>query len=205
MSKPPYKPTESQLPTGQVIDLAAPDPERIDLIGLIEMISKQVRWGGATPNTAFSIGQHCVNGASLWASTLPPRIRMLILLHDLHEFCGDITDPVQEAAGIRTQWRLFTDRVDTAIYHAVGIDPPTPEERAIIATIDKALAHLEFNDLMHPDLEPLVPVDQLPPRSRILKAHHWPTVMAMYLNLFRQLATELNLRGTATVRILDGN
>lgn len=201
----PYSPTETVTPTARRIDLLRPEPRSLHIRGMAEMLAKQPRWHGSNPGTPISVAQHCHHGAAWYAVQHGPRLAMLFLLHDLHEaIATDIPKPVQIAAGITDAWADFTAHLDRFIWHAVGIDPPDRAEQQMIAVIDRAMADIEFADLMEPSLRRLVADEELAPRPAMVRPLTWDRAMQDWLNLFHRLALELGLNGEATRDYLDG-
>lgn len=201
----PYSPTEIGLANGTRLDLAAPHPSLIDLRALSEQLAKTARFAGATPGVFYSVAQHCVEAMRLLPAGASDRLRMLVLIHDLHEGpAEDLATPAKHAAGIEAPWKALTDHLDWAIYRAIGIEAPTWEERNQIKRIDRIALGVEYIDLMHPDLPPPVDPAELPAPRAVIRAMPWEAAQDLFLRTFIDLAQRMpELNGPATRRLLN--
>lgn len=121
---------------GLRFDLANPRPADVSLLDIARHLSSINRFNGATwPRV--NVACHSIRVARSVQSH-GPRLFLLALLHDAHEaYVGDITTPVRHVIG-STAIEDLTRRIDAAIYAAVGIDPPTAAEQAVIESADRA-------------------------------------------------------------------
>lgn len=138
---------------------------------------------------------------SLWVAQLclrtteDPQTSLYALLHDAHEaYIGDIPTPVKNLPGMRDALRPVVNRLQNAIYDALGLAPPSPEQRAWVAWAD-ALALVEESRFLMPSRgfdwgvpvpEPPVPCADTPPFPPVLPRTPEYTVEA-FLSLYGEL------------------
>lgn len=175
------------------IDLLDPKPEQIDFASIAEHLAKEKRYNGATPEAEYSVAQHCCVGAdAMIAAGLSELDAAAFLLHDGHEaLLKDDTTPKKHAIAelaasefgclsteILNAFELLTDRHDTALHTAAGLQwPLTDERRRAVKRYDLIMFVTEWRDLMrdipHPNWHPYAGIKPLP--ERIIA---WPWAVA---------------------------
>lgn len=127
--------------SGEMIFLPEPDPARIHIEDMARALAMQCRYNGHVKAFA-SVAQHCVfvaRALAIWGHSR--RLQLLGLIHDGAEtYDGDV---------IRGMKRICPDvqkleaAATRAIYEALGISPPTPEEEGIVKEADNAVMAIE--------------------------------------------------------------
>ena len=127
--------------SGQHIDLRELDPGLICIEDIANALAMQCRYNGHVTGFA-SVAQHCVfvtRALGIWGHD--PRIQLLGLLHDAAEaYVGD---------EIRGKKRLCPEAIRlealsmAAVYEALGVEPPSTEEAAIVKEADDAALAIE--------------------------------------------------------------
>lgn len=145
--------TSVRAPSGRLIPLITPRPEEIHFPDIAEMLAKQNRFAGGTPNVVYSVAQHSCHVAD----RLLPEARLYGLLHDAHEApLGDWTTPLKEAVkalggeiAIGALQRLERDMAD-AIHRSAGAAWPPPDSiRYAVKIADVDAFVTEGRDMMH--------------------------------------------------------
>ena len=140
--------------TGLRFDLPIPRPEQIDIRDIAHALSLLCRFNGHC-SRFYSVAEHCVLVADALypasrvplVSYMPGRISLLGLLHDAAEaYTGDLAKPVKNC--IDGEWSVLESGIENAIYAALRIPPPTPEERELIKLADLAILATEAAALM---------------------------------------------------------
>lgn len=127
--------------------LCLANPVITDLWPLVRAIAGLRRFNGHTKFPIW-VTQHSV--AVAWECT--GAARPYGLLHDLHEgVIGDIPTPVKRMLGFEQGGALdaLADRLDAAIWKAVGLPPPDEAIRAEVRRADVAVLMAERRDAMH--------------------------------------------------------
>lgn len=131
---------------GGAFDTANPGACRslsIDVIA--SSLAKQCRFNGHC-NGFYSVAQHSV----IVARNVPYLNRRHALLHDAHEvIIGDIIRPIKSAMWTVGLQRMV-DSIDSAIYQALGIEPPDDDARCKIKLADDRALATEKRDLLLP-------------------------------------------------------
>lgn len=148
--------------TGRAITMARPDKREIDaLTDLPETLARITRYNGSVPGGILSVAQHCVMMAdAVLDETCDADLARLALLHDGHEFIvGDITTPQVEGFA-EIEIELFGDsriasviaeakrRSDVAIFAALGVPWPTPQQIQAIKSYDLRMLATERQQLL---------------------------------------------------------
>lgn len=176
--------------SGREINLLGPQPEDINFYDIAEALAKQARFNGHTPNTCYSVAQHCV----LVADALPPAHRLAGLLHDAQEaYMGDITRPVKEAMkALKCDYglRRVADLLDEAIFAAAGLTwPPPIATMDAVHDMDRRVLATELRDLMASQFG-LARGSYSPLPVRI-KPQPWPKAAEEWLDRFYRYRTEI--------------
>lgn len=105
---------------GHYVDLAAPNPDSIEIRSIAAALSKICRFGGHCPQF-YSVAEHCVHAANLAAEDgWPIEVQKAILLHDAAEaYIGDMTKPLKMLV---RDYAAIESRVEIAIAIAFDID-----------------------------------------------------------------------------------
>lgn len=133
--------------SGRRLDLLDPSPLDIEIEDIAHGLARVARWNGQTlGDHAFSVAQHSVVVEEICAQLEPdlqPRWRLAALLHDASEYViGDMISPFKAALGY--DYRLFEERLETAIHIRFGLPAKIPAEvKTLIKTADRACAYFE--------------------------------------------------------------
>ena len=137
--------------SGRRLDLLDPSPLDIEIGDIAHGLARVARWNGQTTGDhAFSVAQHSIVVEEICAHiqpTLEPRWRLAALLHDAPEYViGDMISPFKTALGL--DYRLFEDRLETAIHVRFGLPARTPAAiKALIKRADRVSAFFEATQL----------------------------------------------------------
>lgn len=199
---------------GKGIDLLDPRPEQIDFASIAEHLAKEKRYNGATPETEYSVAQHCCIGAdAMIAAGCTEYEAACFLLHDAHEaLLKDDTTPKKQALAaiasekfgitsdkvLDTFW-LLEWRVDKAIHSAAGIvwpldtgRPPDRELKKLVKRYDLILFVTEWRDLMHNIPHPnWHPYEGIKPLPEIIKPWSWEVARTGWHNRAQKLFPNL--------------
>ena len=137
--------------SGRRLDLLDPSPLDIEIEDIAHGLARVARWNGQTVGAhAFSVAQHSVVVEEIVAHIQPdaePRWRLAALLHDASEYViGDMISPFKAALGV--DYRLFEERLETAIHLRFGLPAKTPVLiKKLIKQADRACAFFEATQL----------------------------------------------------------
>jgi hypothetical protein len=137
--------------SGRRLDLLDPSPLDIEIEDIAHGLARVARWNGQTVGEhAFSVAQHSVVVEEIMAHIQPdlePRWRLAGLLHDASEYViGDMISPFKAALGM--DYRLFEERLETAIHVRFGLPAKTPVAiKKLIKQADRACAFFEATQL----------------------------------------------------------
>ena len=137
--------------SGRRLDLLDPSPMDIEIEDIAHGLARVARWNGQTLGEhAFSVAQHSVVVEEICAHidpTLDPKWRLAALLHDASEYViGDMISPFKAALGY--DYRLFEDRLESAIHIRFGLPARTPVAvKKLIKVADRACAFFEATQL----------------------------------------------------------
>jgi 5'-deoxynucleotidase YfbR-like HD superfamily hydrolase len=137
--------------SGRRLDLLDPSPIDIEIEDIAHGLARVARWNGQTlGDHPFSVAQHSVVVEEILAHIRPgieARWRLAALLHDAPEYViGDMISPFKAALGL--DYRLFEDRLESAIHIRFGLPARTPPEiKALIKQADRACAYFEATQL----------------------------------------------------------
>ena len=137
--------------SGRRLDLLDPSPLDIEIEDIAHGLARVARWNGQTVGAhAFSVAQHSVVVEEIVAHIQPdaePRWRLAALLHDASEYViGDMISPFKAALGV--DYRLFEERLETAIHLRFGLPARTPVLiKKLIKQADRACAFFEATQL----------------------------------------------------------
>jgi uncharacterized protein len=137
--------------SGRRLDLLDPSPLDIEIEDIAHGLARVARWNGQTKGEhAFSVAQHCVLVAEIFAHTnqnASQREKLTALLHDAPEYVvGDMISPFKAALGV--DYKEFENRLLTAIHLRFGL--PAQASAALTDAIkhaDKVSAYLEATQL----------------------------------------------------------
>jgi 5'-deoxynucleotidase YfbR-like HD superfamily hydrolase len=137
--------------SGRRLDLLDPSPMDIEIEDIAHGLARVARWNGQTVGEhAFSVAQHSVVVEEIVAHIRPdiePRWRLAALLHDASEYViGDMISPFKAALGY--DYRLFEERLETAIHVRFGLPAKTPQPvKTLVKQADRACAFFEATQL----------------------------------------------------------
>jgi 5'-deoxynucleotidase YfbR-like HD superfamily hydrolase len=147
--------------TGQLVDLENPDPSTINIEDIAWGLSRMPRFCGHTITVvAYNVAQHSMFVADEVAALLEhdryygltkdsARVILLALLHDAAEiYTGDWPSPVKRIPKLRPIIKQIEAGLMTAVYKAMTLEPPTPEEEALIKKADKIAQKIEAHAFM---------------------------------------------------------
>jgi predicted RNase H-like nuclease len=160
-----------------------PSEEDIHIEDIAHALSLMTRGNGHLKHF-YSVAQHSVNCfREAQNRGCSGRIQLGCLLHDASEsYISDLTRPVKRNM---TEYLPIEERLQKAIYSKFGLADLSPEELGMIGSIDDAMLHHEFVELMG------VPIYEEEPE---LKAQHdfserpMPAVKDEFLAAFRTLS-----------------
>lgn len=193
-------------------DLLSPKPEQIDFATIATVLARVPRFGGHTERGAYSVAQHCEQGAqAILRDTGNRTAAAAFLLHDAHEaYVGDFAKPVQDAlvaaanetglllgtAGnvVRHAISTLKSRLDSAIYTAAGLPWPLPADvSALVHEYDIRMCRTERDVRLAPTPHPWgEPYASAVPVAGV-DLYPWSegAVRAMWLALARELLPSL--------------
>lgn len=136
--------------SGKKINIANPDPSTIDISDIAWALSRMPRFSGHTiPYIPYSVAQHCIRVMKELAPH-GPRIQLYGLLHDAAEaYINDLPSPVKHIPEIHAVISKLEDKLMLTIYEALGVQPPTAEEEAIVKLADKNQQAVEAYNFMY--------------------------------------------------------
>lgn len=112
------------------LDFLDPDPDSIIIGDIAIALSRTCRFAGHT-EWFYSVAQHSVNTAMVAPNDT---VALYALLHDAHEaYTGDIPQPLKR---LLPAVLMIEDRIQVAIYTALGIPYPSLDTIAKIKEID---------------------------------------------------------------------
>lgn len=128
------KSTSFRLWNGNYIDVADPNPDAFDLLGLAIQLSRIVRFGGATV-APYSVAQHSILVVQiLQAGGCDTNTQRIGLLHDAEEsVTSDIPSPIKQAlsSSARAEVRRIAVNLRRAIGLRFGVRMPEELPRAV--------------------------------------------------------------------------
>ncbi len=182
--------------SGRAVGLMRTSPADISIRDIAAHISKICRFSGAC-NSFYSVAQHSILVSNL-VHEYGPQAAMYGLMHDAHEaYVGDITTPARRAIGNMIDASSIspiddiTQRLDRAIFEAIGLSWPMPGTiRDAVAAADLRALATERRDLMAdgPEWGPM----PRPWRSAI-KPLPWHKAEEKFLGMFDDLAVMAGL------------
>jgi uncharacterized protein len=137
--------------SGRRLDLLDPSPLDIEIEDIAHGLARVARWNGQTKGDhAFSVAQHCVLVARLFAHLNPTATRtdkLAALLHDAPEYVvGDMISPFKAALGV--DYKSFENRLLAAIHLRFGVPAQVPQSLTDnIKLADKMSACFEATQL----------------------------------------------------------
>ena len=137
--------------SGRRLDILDPSPLDVEIEDIAHGLARVARWNGQTrgPNI-FSVAQHSLLVEALACAidaNLPPRARLMALLHDAPEYViGDIISPFKAAVG--ATYKTVENRILGAIHVRFSLPSTTPATLArLIKRADTAAAFIEATRL----------------------------------------------------------
>lgn len=143
--------------SGLAFDLLSPTIEQVRLVDIAHSLSRLNRFCGATKGTyGWSVAQHSMLVESLLPPYVDPILRLHVMLHDAHEaYIGDITTPVRRAiryyAGDSDPLYYLESMIDSVVWRAFALDPPTEAQRDAIKHVDALALKVERFALLEPE------------------------------------------------------
>ena len=137
--------------SGRRLDLLDPSPLDVEIEDIAHGLARVARWNGQTQGAEiFSVAQHSLLVEALARAMqpdMPPRTRLMALLHDAPEYViGDIISPFKAAVGVT--YKSVENRILAAIHIRYGLPPQAPAALArLIKRADRAAAYLEATRL----------------------------------------------------------
>lgn len=170
--------------TGELFDLADPQPEDIDIGDIAHALSQLCRYDGQTPHF-YSVAQHSYHVSYL----CEPQDALWGLLHDAAEaYIGDIVMPLRRMLSVSFQVELLRveSRIMRAICERFGLSPEMPRS---VHAADRLIVQYEARDLWGIDAQaewgcPVVELDDS------LEIQPWcpPIACGHFHNRFIELA-----------------
>ena len=180
--------------SGRRLDLLDPSPMDIEIGDIAHGLARVARWNGQTVGDhGFSVAQHSIVVEEI-AAHLEPRLearwRLVALLHDAPEYViGDMISPFKAALGL--DYRLFEEKLETAIHVRFGLPAKTPEMvKVLIKKADRACAFFEATQLAGFGHEEALAIFDPPPGGYLLHIDPWPASVAQarYVQRFHLLS-----------------
>ena len=136
--------------SGRKVDVSNPNPSDIVIEDIAWALSRMPRFSGhSIPYVPYSVAQHCIQVAEELKEH-GPGIQLLGLLHDAAEaYINDLPSPVKHIPEIHAVIKKLEDSLMAAIYTALKINPPTPEEEEIVKRADKTQQAVEAYNFMY--------------------------------------------------------
>lgn len=128
--------------TGQVVDLANPQPESIKIEDIAHALSQICRYTGHTKEF-YSVGYHTLLAyETAKKHGFDDRILLLILMHDFSEYVlNDISRPLKD---LLPEYVILENRMMDCIYKAFDVEPPSDFEKEIVKNYDNFLLSNEI-------------------------------------------------------------
>jgi hypothetical protein len=180
--------------SGRRLDLLDPSPLDIEIEDIAHGLARVARWNGQTKGEhGFSVAQHSIVVEEISAHLRPqlePRWRLAALLHDAAEYViGDMISPFKAALGL--DYRIFEERLDTAIHLRFGLPARTPAPiKALIKAADRASAFFEATQIAGFGHAESLELFGAPPPGYMLQIEPMPVSVAetRYLDRYHLLA-----------------
>lgn len=189
--------------SGRRLDLLDPSPMDIEIEDIAHGLARVARWNGQTLGEhAFSVAQHSVVVEEICAHidpTLDPKWRLAALLHDASEYViGDMISPFKAALGY--DYRLFEDRLESAIHIRFGLPARTPVAiKKLIKRADRACAFFEATQLAGFGQDEALVLFDAPPEGYNLHIDPLPAALAQvrYVERFHLLSESAGFGGAS--------
>jgi 5'-deoxynucleotidase YfbR-like HD superfamily hydrolase len=190
--------------SGRRLDLLNPSPMDIEIEDIAHGLARVARWNGQTVGEhGFSVAQHSMVVEEIMAHIQPdiaPRWRLAGLLHDAPEYViGDMISPFKAALGL--DYRIFEDRLETAIHVRFGLPAKTPPLiKKLIKQADRACAFFEAIQLAGFGHEEALDFFGAPPPGYSLHIDPQPpaTAQARYVQRFNVLSEAAGFTSTSS-------
>lgn len=140
--------------TGRAVDLVDPRSDQMHLLDISIALGRLPRFNGHTEGArVFSVACHSLLVADLLPRDSTPRLRLIALLHDAHEFAtGDISSPMKTAlrafGGPFDSLLIIQQRLQSCIHLAAGLGEIGEDEADAVKQADLLALALEARDLM---------------------------------------------------------
>jgi hypothetical protein len=149
--------------SGRNLFFDRPHPDQIDIGDIARGLATEFRWCGQGPRW-ITVAEHSV-AAAVAANYrgLGPRVAVLSLLHDAHEFA--MKDMPTHLKRSLAEYTAVADRLQAAILAALKVEPPTEAEAESVHRIDLDLRTKEVMEGFAPAglrLDGMVMPGQLP-------------------------------------------
>jgi 5'-deoxynucleotidase YfbR-like HD superfamily hydrolase len=190
--------------SGRRLDLLDPSPMDIEIEDIAHGLARVARWNGQTIGEhGFSVAQHSMVVEEIMAHIQPdiaPRWRLAALLHDAPEYViGDMISPFKAALGL--DYRIFEDRLETAIHLRFGLPAKTPPLiKKLIKQADRACAFFEAIQLAGFSHEEALEFFGAPPAGYSLHIDPQPAAVAQarYVQRFNVLSEAAGFTSTSS-------
>lgn len=175
--------------SGRLVDLLNPKSADIDFTDIAEHLSKENRYNGGTPDTAYSVAEHLCRGADAIVEDLGDTVAAgYFLLHDCPEaYLKDDPTPKKNALAriaqadfgvlgeaVLSSFDKLTRNFDAAIAVAAGLDYPWPEPIAnIVHRYDQIMLVTEWRDLKRTSI-PFLVAPGIVPLTETIFPWSWP-------------------------------
>lgn len=140
--------------SGRLVDLLSPAPESLCVQDIAHALARLARFNGHTRGpVCYSVAQH-----SLWVAAYLERVsggdQALMLhglLHDAAEaYLGDMLRPLKQVSQVEQWFRLLERQMLVAIYAALHLPFPTPDEAEAVRHADAKALTVEHDALVMP-------------------------------------------------------
>ena len=144
--------------SGKQIDIINPDPNSIDVVDIFWVLSRMPRFNGHSVTLIpYNVAQH-----SLFVAKTAQKLSGLKknspewclygvygCLHDAHEaYIGDLPSPVKRNPDLRPIFKSMEEKLDVAIFSALGIDMPNDLNKKIVKQADLISQKIEAYNYM---------------------------------------------------------
>ncbi|MFH1477002.1 MAG: phosphohydrolase [Verrucomicrobiota bacterium] len=167
--------------SGMAFDLLNPRPEMIRLADIIQSLSIENRFNGATL-FPYSVAQHSLYVASL----LPRKLKLHGLLHDAAEaYVGDMVTPLKK---IMPEYKKAETRIAKVVAEVFGLAYPEPGE---VKQADLSVLSAEREQVLLPSYGPWYK-DFPVPAKICIEAMSWVQVKERFSSQIKALLANHN-------------
>ncbi len=132
--------------TGKHFDPTAPDINLVDIRDVAHALSLTCRGNGHV-KSFFSVGQHCLNCArEAVLRGYSKRAALACLIHDASEaYMSDVPRPFKQ---VLPEYKESEERLLAMIYEKFLGSALSPEEEALVKTIDDDMLYFDLRELL---------------------------------------------------------